>query len=56
MVEDLKKRGHRLTSRKGEETTSRSIGNPIMIYLDQETGTIYAAGDPNAGRHAAALD
>jgi len=27
-----------------------------MICIDHETGTIYAAGDPKAGRHAAALD
>jgi len=27
-----------------------------MIYIDHETGTIYAAGDPKTGRHAAALD
>jgi len=56
VVEELKKRGHRLTSRDGKETTSRAIGHPIMIWLDQESGTIYAAGDPNAGRHAAGLD
>jgi gamma-glutamyltranspeptidase/glutathione hydrolase len=56
IVEELKKRGHRLKLHKGKETTSRAIGHPVMIYIDQETGTMYAAGDPKAGRHAAALD
>ncbi len=56
VVEELKKRGHRLKKRDGKETTSRAIGHPVMIYIDQQTGTFYAAGDPNAGRHAAALD
>jgi len=56
VVEELKKRGHRLTSRGGKETTTRAIGHPVMICIDQETGMMYAAGDPNAGRHAAALD
>jgi gamma-glutamyltranspeptidase/glutathione hydrolase len=46
---DLKARGHNLT------TTSSAIASPIMIVIDQGTGTIYAAGDPAAGRHAAAL-
>ena len=53
----LIKRGHKL------KTTSGAIGYPVMIYIDQKTGTIYAAGDPkpigsgaDKGRHAAALD
>jgi gamma-glutamyltranspeptidase/glutathione hydrolase len=45
---DLKGRGHRLT------TASGAIAAPVMIVVDQKTGTIYAAGDPAAGRHAAA--
>ncbi len=47
---ELKKRGHKLT------TTSRPIAHPVMIYIDQRSGMIYAAGDPDARRHAAALD
>jgi gamma-glutamyltranspeptidase/glutathione hydrolase len=47
---ELSKRGHKVT------TTSRPIAHPVMIHLDRRTGTIYAAGDPAAGRHAAALD
>jgi hypothetical protein len=27
-----------------------------MIYIDPNTGMIYAAGDPEAKRHAAALE
>jgi len=46
---ELKSRGHNLS------TTSEAIAKPVMIYLDRDTGTMYAAGDPNAGRHAAAL-
>ena len=46
---ELESRGHNLS------TTCEAIGWPVMIYLDQDTGEIYAAGDPNAGRHAAAL-
>ena len=47
---ELSKRGHKLS------TTSRPIAHPVMIHIDQQTGKIYAAGDPKAGRHAAALD
>lgn len=46
----LSKRGHKLTG------TSRPIAHPVMIYIDARSGMIYAAGDPKAGRHAAALD
>jgi len=45
----LEARGHNLSS------TSEAIASPVMIYLDPNTGEIYAVGDPNAGRHAAAL-
>jgi gamma-glutamyltranspeptidase/glutathione hydrolase len=55
--DDLKQRGHKL------KTTSGAIGYPVMIYIDQETGIIHAAGDPtpinngrDRGRHAAALE
>ncbi len=47
---ELSKRGHRL------RTTSGRIAAPVMIQIDHSSGTIYAAGDPRAGRHAAALE
>ncbi len=47
--DELKNRGHDVT------TTDGPIASPVMIYIDQNTGTIYAAGDPEAHRHAAAL-
>ncbi len=50
VVQDLKSRGHNLS------TTSEAIASPVIIYKDQDTGIIHAAGDPSAGRHAAALD
>ena len=47
---ELTRRGHKVTIVKGP------IAAPVMIYLDPKTGLIYAAGDPAAGRHAAAID
>jgi gamma-glutamyltranspeptidase/glutathione hydrolase len=47
---ELARRGHKITA------TSKAIGHPVMIFLDESTGTIFAAGDPAAGRHAAALE
>ena len=51
--EDVRKeltgRGHKIN------TTSNAIANPVMIFRDTDTGTIYAAGDPKARRHAGAL-
>ena len=47
---ELSGRGHKL------KTTSRPIAHPVMIFIDQRSGVIYAAGDPSARRHAAALD
>lgn len=47
---ELAGRGHKI------ETTSKPIAYPVMIYLDAKTGMIYAAGDPKARRHAAALE
>jgi gamma-glutamyltranspeptidase/glutathione hydrolase len=46
---ELARRGHKLTM------ISRPIAHPVMIYLDPKTGLIHAAGDPRAGRHAAAI-
>jgi len=46
---ELTRRGHKVQTRKGP------IANPIMIYIDQKNGVFHAAGDPTAGRHAAAL-
>jgi gamma-glutamyltranspeptidase/glutathione hydrolase len=45
----LRKRGHCI------DTTNRPIASPVMAYFDPETGLMYAAGDPKAGRHAAGL-
>jgi gamma-glutamyltranspeptidase/glutathione hydrolase len=47
---ELAERGHKI------KTTSRPIAHPVMIYVDPDTGMIYAAGDPKARRHAAALE
>ncbi|MDT8301332.1 MAG: gamma-glutamyltransferase [Sedimentisphaerales bacterium] len=47
---ELAERGHKI------KTTSGPVAHPVMIYLDQSTGMIYAAGDPKARRHAAALE
>lgn len=46
---ELTQRGHRV------QTTKGPIANPIMIYIDHKNGVFHAAGDPKAGRHAAAL-
>ncbi|MBA7641047.1 Glutathione hydrolase proenzyme [subsurface metagenome] len=44
----LANRGHKVI------IASKPIAHPVMIYVDPNTGMIYAAGDPKAGRHAAA--
>ena len=53
----LAERGHRM------RTTAGPIGAPVMIYIDHNTMTFHAAGDPQSvgfggdiGRHAAAID
>ncbi|MFQ5772860.1 MAG: gamma-glutamyltransferase, partial [bacterium] len=46
---ELAHRGHKV------RTTSGPIAHPVMIYVDPNTGMIYAAGDPEARRHAAAF-
>ncbi|MHB8899867.1 MAG: gamma-glutamyltransferase family protein [Thermoguttaceae bacterium] len=47
---ELARRGHKVT------VTSKPIGHPIMLLIDRPSGTIHAAGDPTARRHAAAID
>ncbi len=47
--DELAKRGHKV------EATGGPIAHPVMIYVDPETSMCYAAGDPQARRHAAAL-
>ncbi len=46
---ELAKRGHKMSTTKGP------IAHPVMIAIDPATGTVHAAGDPKAKRHAAAL-
>ncbi|NQT13415.1 MAG: gamma-glutamyltransferase [Planctomycetes bacterium] len=46
----LAERGHKVT------TTSTAIAHPVMIWIDHDTGVIYAAGDPETRRHAAAIE
>ncbi len=50
VVVELTKRGHKIRKFSGARS------HPIMLYVDPETGMIYAAGDPRVGRHAAALE
>ncbi|MBN1580454.1 MAG: gamma-glutamyltransferase [Anaerolineae bacterium] len=47
--DELAGRGHQVRA------IDKSIASPVMLYVEPD-GTIYAAGDPAAGRHAAALD
>ena len=47
--EELARRGHQL------EASASPIATPVMLYIDQDSGLFYAAGDPAAGRHAAGL-
>ena len=49
MREELTARGHEIAVAEG------FIGMPVMLAIDED-GTIHAAGDPQAGRHAGALD
>jgi gamma-glutamyltranspeptidase/glutathione hydrolase len=50
VCQELAHRGHDVS------TTDGPIANPVMLYIDRESGTLYAAGDPDAGRHAAAIE
>jgi gamma-glutamyltranspeptidase/glutathione hydrolase len=47
--EELGNRGHQLRTHTG------AIAAPVMLYMNKDNGTFYAAGDPAAGRHAAGL-
>jgi len=46
---ELARRGHQIS------VSEPPISSPVMLYIDQEKRTLYAAGDPKAGRHAAGL-
>jgi gamma-glutamyltranspeptidase/glutathione hydrolase len=46
---DLASRGHQVEAR------SAHIATPVMLYIDP-AGVFHAAGDPEAGRHAAGLE
>ncbi|MHC4694489.1 MAG: gamma-glutamyltransferase family protein [Planctomycetota bacterium] len=50
VVAELKKRGHKT------RTFSGANSHPVMLYVDPETGIMYAAGDPRVGRHAAVVE
>jgi len=47
--EELSRRGHHLS------VTTSPIASPVMLYIDQNSGVFYAAGNPEASRHAAGL-
>ena len=47
--EELSRRGHKLTVSPG------ALGATVMLYIDPAGGMVYAAGDPSATRHAAAV-
>lgn len=48
--DELSRRGHKVRAQAGP------VAVPVMLYVDQDSGTYYAAGDPAAGRHAAGLE
>ncbi len=47
--EDLASRGHKVNAH------SNPVAVPVMLYVDKDGGTYFAAGDPAARRHAAGL-
>jgi len=47
--EELSRRGHKL------DIATSPIGRPVMLYIDQDTGKVYAAGDPRAFRHVGGM-
>jgi hypothetical protein len=46
-IEDLRNRGHKI------EMVSE-IARPVMVYLEQESGIVFAAGEPGY-KHCAAI-
>ncbi len=50
VIAELKKRGHEI------RTFSGANSHPVMLYVDPETGMMYAAGDPRVWRHAAVVE
>ncbi|MCC6457209.1 MAG: gamma-glutamyltransferase [Caldilineaceae bacterium] len=48
--DELARRGHQVLPK------TEPIAKPVMLYADPISGVYHAAGDPAAGRHAAALD
>ena len=47
--EELARRGHQVKAQ------GSPIAVPVMIYINKDNGTYYAAGDPAARRHAAGM-
>ncbi len=50
VISDLKSKGH--TIRRFDGANS----HPVMLYVDQDTGIMYAAGDHRVNRHAAVVE
>ena len=50
VITELKNRGHKV------QTFSGADSHPVMLYVDPETGLMYAAGDPRVDRHAAVVE
>ena len=48
--QELADRGHQLRAHGG------AIATPVMVYINKDNETFYAAGDPAARRHAAGLE
>ncbi|MCP4311344.1 MAG: hypothetical protein GY790_08790 [Bacteroidetes bacterium] len=49
IIEELEKRGHEINVFQG------ATSDPVMLYVDPETGVSHVAGDPRVGRHAAVV-
>jgi gamma-glutamyltranspeptidase/glutathione hydrolase len=49
VMEELARRGHQV------KASASPIAAPVMLYIDQDSRMLYAAGDPAARRHAAGL-
>ena len=47
--EELARRGHDL------DVAESPIAMPVVLYVDQDSGALHAAGDPKAWRHAAGV-